>query len=321
MKIIAKAGRDDIAAVYICEIGWGRLVECVESLQPPKPRSEKWVLLISIMCGCPIGCAMCDAGGSYHGKLTEKEIFEQIEFLIQRHHPDLRVPSRQFKVQLSRMGEPSLNHAVTGVLDRLPSRIDAPGLMPSLSTVAPAGVEKFFERLLEVKHERYADGAFQLQFSLHTTDLELRDKIIPRKKWKFAEIAAYGDRFFAVGDRKITLNFALSDMAAIDTAVLLDHFSPEKYIIKITPINPTHRALASRLSSYLDNNLPDKGIALSTPMSEAGYEVIVSIGNLEENFIGSNCGQFLNAHLSANHAIKDGYSYPVQKTESGSLLL
>jgi 23S rRNA (adenine2503-C2)-methyltransferase len=314
MKIVARAGKDDIAIVYICEIGRGKLVECVESLQPPRPRSEKWVLLISVMCGCPIGCAMCDAGGSYHGKLTEEEIFEQIEFLVRRHHPDLRVPSRQFKVQLSRMGEPSLNQAVAEVLKKLPSRLDAPGLMPSLSTVAPAGTEKFFERLLEVKHERYADGAFQLQFSLHTTNLELRDKIIPGKKWKFAEIAAYGNRFYAPGDRKITLNFALSDMAAIDTAMLLDHFSPEKYLIKITPINPTHRALANQLSSYFDNNLPDKGIALSNSMIKAGYEVIVSIGNLEENFIGSNCGQLLRTHLSANRAIKDGYSYPLQKT-------
>ncbi|MBP1749710.1 MAG: radical protein [Deltaproteobacteria bacterium] len=315
MKIIAKAGRDDIAQVYICEIGRGKLVECVEALQPPRSRSEKWVLLISVMCGCPIGCAMCDAGGAYHGKLTEEEIFEQIEFLVRRHHPNLQVPSHQFKVQLSRMGEPSLNQAVIEVLGKLRSRLDAPGLMPSLSTIAPAGAEKFFVRLLEVKHERYAGGAFQLQFSLHTTNLELRDKIIPGKKWNFAEIAAYGNRFYAAGDRKITLNFALSDMAAIDTAVLLDHFSPEKYLIKITPINPTHRASANRLSSYLDTGLPDKGATLSDPMIKAGYEVIVSIGNMEENFIGSNCGQFLHAHLSANRTIKEGYSYPVHKTE------
>lgn len=312
MKIIARAGRDDIAVVYICELDRGRLVECVESLQPPKPRVEKWVLLVSIMCGCPIGCAMCDAGGFYYGKPTAGEIFEQIEFLVRRRYPDLRVPSGQFKIQFSRMGEPSLNPAVTEVLNELPSRFNAPGLMPSLSTVAPAGTEKFFERLLEIKHEKYTGGAFQFQFSLHTTDLHLRDEIIPVRKWSFAEMSSYGDRFYVKGDRKITLNFALSDTAAVDAAVLLEYFCPEKYLIKITPINPTYRASSNSLSSFLDIRLPDKGMDVSDALRAAGYEVIISIGNTEENLIGSNCGQFLHAHLAANRAIRDGYSYHVQ---------
>ncbi len=51
MKVAASTGRDDIALVYIVELGSGRLVECVESVQPPLPRREKWVLLVSTMAG------------------------------------------------------------------------------------------------------------------------------------------------------------------------------------------------------------------------------------------------------------------------------
>jgi 23S rRNA (adenine2503-C2)-methyltransferase len=80
MKVHATAGNEDIAMVYIVETSSGHLVECVESIQQPLPREKKWVLLVSTMFGCPVGCLMCDAGGYYHGKPTRDEIFDQIDF-------------------------------------------------------------------------------------------------------------------------------------------------------------------------------------------------------------------------------------------------
>ena len=108
MKVIASTGREDIAVVYIVEYPDGRLLECVESIQPPLPREEKWVLLISTMFGCPVGCAMCDAGGHYEGKVSAEQIFAQLDFLVTQRFPDGRIPSRQFKIQFARMGEPAL---------------------------------------------------------------------------------------------------------------------------------------------------------------------------------------------------------------------
>jgi 23S rRNA (adenine2503-C2)-methyltransferase len=77
VKVIALAGREDVAMVYVVDFGDDRLVECVESVQPPTPREDKWVLLVSTMFGCPIGCSMCDAGGHYLGKPTKDEISRQ----------------------------------------------------------------------------------------------------------------------------------------------------------------------------------------------------------------------------------------------------
>ncbi|MCL0087855.1 radical SAM protein, partial [Dehalococcoidia bacterium] len=65
----------------------------------------------------------------------------------------------------------------------MPLRYDAPGFIPSVSTVAPCGADGFFERLLELKRRRYSGGRFQLQFSIHTTDEELRHRIVPVEKW------------------------------------------------------------------------------------------------------------------------------------------
>jgi 23S rRNA (adenine2503-C2)-methyltransferase len=310
VKVIASTGREDIAIVYIVELSEGRLIECVESVQPPIPRSEKWVLLVSTLFGCPVGCVMCDAGGSYQGKPTAEEIFSQIDFMVHRRYPDRVVPSQQFKIQFARMGEPALNPAVLDVLAQLPRQYHAPGLMPSISTIAPKGTNAFFERLLEIKNEFYGSGHFQFQFSLHTTDSKLRDQLIPVKKWCFAEIAEYGESFFQPGDRKITLNFALAHQAPIEPEVLLNHFSPEKFLIKITPLNPTYRAATHQLTSYINPFQPDHSYPIVDSLSNAGYDVIVSIGEKEENQIGSNCGQYLHTHLAASQKMDEGYTYP-----------
>ena len=310
MKILAAAGTEDVAMVYIVDIGGGRKIELVESVQPPIPRLKKWVLLISTLCGCPIGCAMCDAGGGYQGLLSKDEILAQIDFPVRRRYPDGHVPSEQFKIQFARMGEPALNPAVLDVLDELPSRLDAPGLMPSLSTIAPAGAENFFEGLLDIKRRRYAGGRFQFQFSIHSTDTAWRKKLIPAKTWSFPEMAAYGRRFFAPGDRKIVLNFALPREAPVDPAILKQHFDPDLFLIKITPLNPTYRARDNRLATAVDPDAPDADTAVADALRAAGYRVIVSVGEAEENQIGSNCGQYLRRHLESPVPLADGYSYP-----------
>ena len=48
-------------------------------------------------------------------------------------------------------------------------------------------------------------------------------------------------------------------------------------------------------------------------LREVGYEVILSIGELEENNIGSNCGQYITNYLREKKSIKSGYTYPIQK--------
>jgi 23S rRNA (adenine2503-C2)-methyltransferase len=313
MKVHAIAGNEDIALVYIVETDSGHLVECVESIQPPLPREKKWVLLVSTMFGCPIGCLMCDAGGYYHGKPTKDEIFSQIDFLIDKRFPDRDIPCEQFKIQFARMGEPSLNQQVLDVLQELPQRYRAPGLMPSISTVAPAGTERFFGRLVEIKQDSYPGGHFQFQVSLHTTDVGLRDRFIPVKKWSFAQIGKFGERFHTEGDRKITLNFALAQGMPVDPTVLLNFFDPDKFLIKITPLNPTYRARENNLISYVDPLSVEQRYEIVQRLQESGYEVILSIGEMEENFIGSNCGQFLRRHLSAEHPIADGYTYQVKE--------
>jgi len=312
MKIAAKVGTDDIAVVYVGKFDDGELVEFVEAVQPPIPREEKWVLMLSTLYGCPVSCKMCDAGGFYHGKISKERLFAQLDYMVYRHYPDGKVPCRQFKIQFARMGEPTFNRDVLAVLRELPERYDAPGLMPSLSSIAPAGVEEFFEDLIHIKNQYYSGGQFQFQFSLHTSDENLRRELVPVRTWNFAQMRDYGERYYCKGDRKITLNFALAKDVPVRADDLIRYFDPEKFLIKITPLNPTYSAENYGLVSYIDAEAGPQSYAVVDQLEEAGYQVIVSIGETEENRIGSNCGQYVLKHVLAESKLGDGYLYKIE---------
>ena len=309
MKILAKTGRDDVATVYIAELEGGKRIEFVESVQPPIPIEKKWVLIISSLFGCCIKCVFCDAGGKYQGKLSKQDLFNQIDYLITKRFPDRKIPVEKFKIQFARMGEPALNMNVLDVLSEFHDIYDAPGFIPSISTVAPAGADSFFENLLIIKRQIYKHN-FQLQFSIHTTDEILRNKLIPVKKWDFTAIADYGKEFYETNHRKITLNFALADNFPLEADILRKYFSPDIFLIKITPIYPTYNAIKQGFMS--DKLFLNARKDLIGQLKLAGYEVILSIGELEENLIGSNCGQYLENFEKEKQELKTSYNYQIQ---------
>ncbi len=310
MKVIKRTQQNDIANVYIAVTDDGRMFEFVESTQPPLSVSEKWVLILSTLFGCPSDCQFCDAGGNYQGKLSYEQLIFQINYLISSRFPDKLVKTKKFKIQFARMGDPAFNDAVLDVLEDLPELYSLPNFIPSLSTVAPNGTDSFFTRLLEIKKRLYKD-TFQLQFSIHSTDEGQRDELIPIRKWSFSRIAGYGDQFFDASGKKITLNFALAKNSIFDPEVLLQYFDPEKFLIKITPINPTYKARAHGIESLI---LPDtRKHPQIEAIKDAGYQLILSIGEWEENKIGSNCGQYVNTLQRTDEGISDGYQYSIQE--------
>jgi len=307
MRVVRTFGKENLATVYLAEIANGTVIEFVESLQPPIPREEKWVLIVSTMSGCPVRCLMCDAGGDYRGNLSTDEILAQIDYMISRRFPQRFVPVVKFKIQFARMGEPALNDNVLEVLKILPKRYSAAGLMPCISTVAPYGGHHFFRTLLQIKELVYSGGRFQLQFSIHTTDENLRDRLIPIRKWSLEQIAEYGERFVQDGNRKVTLNFALGTGMPLDTAIIRQLFSPRKFLIKITPINPTYTAIAHGLTSYIDPYGSQKNYEIVGKLRNLDYDVLLSIGEVEENLIGSNCGQYVRRYLKSVRTLEHGY--------------
>ncbi len=294
MKLIQELGSPDLATVFVASLDDRELVEFVESVQPPVPIDEKLVFIVSTLRGCPVGCPICDAGVRYGGKLTADEIIGQIDYLVTRRFPDRVVPVPKLKIQFARMGDPAFNPAVITVLERLPGLYDAPGLMPCVSTIAPAGTEAFFEGLSRVKGELYGGGRFQMQFSLHTTCESARKALVPIGTWTFREMSDWGEEFFAPGDRKIALNFAPVQGYPLDPGVVSSLFSPDIFLVKLTPVNPTRSATSRSIRGIIDPLLPDKNTCIVNSFRSEGFETILSIGELRENRIGSNCGMFVS---------------------------
>lgn len=267
--------------------------EFIDAVDPGTPRSSKWVIMVSTQFGCAVGCRMCDAGASgYRGNLTQKELDFQIQTVLSRHPeiPWASVP--KIKVHFARMGEPSFNPAVLDCLEDLGKRADLPGLMPSISSVAPecAVSRNFFTRLLEVKNRLFSVGRFQLQFSIHSTDSEARAALIPIRKWSFDQIAEFGARWHRSGDRLITLNFALAEDMPCDPDVVKEYFSPQQFLVKFTPIHPTQRAARNHLTwSWYEP--PPRISELKNAFEERDFQVIVNPPWPEEVGGEVSCGQ------------------------------
>ena len=122
----------------------------------------------------------------------------------------------------------------------------------------------------------------------------------------------FAEKYLQAGDRKITLNFALAKGMPVDPQVMLAYFDPQKFLIKVTPVNPTCQAVKHGLASYVDPHEPGAKNEIAHRLVESGYEVIVSIGEAEENKIGSNCGQYVLKYLEGKTSIEGGYTYQVE---------
>ncbi|MFA6002588.1 MAG: isochorismatase family protein [Elusimicrobiota bacterium] len=294
MNIIERREVPGLAVLYLGEAGGDqRRMEFVDTMEPGVPKSEKWVMMISTQLGCAVGCRMCDAGAAgYKGNLTVDEMLAQVRFMVVQN-PDLDIRRHpKVKVHFARMGEPALNPDVPEAMAALAQEFPNPGLIASVSTVAPKSpaVAPFFTQMRQVKDKFYPGGRFQLQFSLHATDEATRSLIVPIKKWSFAEVAEYGRQFVRAGDRKITLNFAPSEGQRLDPAVIAQEFDPKLFLIKITPINPTLSADRSG-STHVWHQAPTGIQECSRALEQRGFKVILSPSFQEEIDSETSCGQ------------------------------
>lgn len=300
MRVVAEREFPNLAKLWLAapRQGCEHLIEFVDTLEPGVPKERKWVLMISTQLGCPVGCGFCDAGSLGHfGNLSAEEMLAQVEHVLRRN-PDLDAERHpKLKIHFARMGEPTLNPAVVEALELLAKRL--PGCLPSLSTVAPKTprAAAVLERLIEIKR-LFRPGRFQLQFSLHSTDDARRRALIPMPCWSLEEVAAYGRRFVEPGDRKVTLNFALAPGDVLDADLLAARFSPESFLVKVTPVNPTGAAERRGLVRLWDRAPEDVERAL-TRLRALGFDALPSPSLSEELAAASSCGQLWSSELKS----------------------
>ncbi|MDA3862944.1 MAG: radical SAM protein [Deltaproteobacteria bacterium] len=296
MKVLRTTPESDIARVYVAELEDGSRIEFVQSVQPPLNRSQKWVLILSTLKGCPVDCPICDAGGSYNGIISAEEMLAQIDYLVDSFYPRGVIEVEKWKLQFARMGDPLFNFAVPEVLRVIPERYQVTGrTIVSLSTIAPHNCLEQLQEIVRIKDQYYSGGNFQFQFSLHTTCEQERRKLVPVKTLSFSQMAQFGQYFQRPGDQKITLNFAAVQGFPLEADKLARIFSPKHFLIKLTPVNPTFSSRKNKLKGVIEPGNRKNNLKIINLFKRAGYDVILSIGDLQENEIGSNCGMYSNS--------------------------
>lgn len=304
-RVLEVTGRADLAQVYLVALRDDphALIECVGAVDPNLPKRDKLVVVVSTQLGCSVGCPMCDAGTSFQGNLRRDEILGQVEHVLEDWGGPEAKECSKLKVQFARMGEPALNPEVLDVLEELPKRVRTRGLMPCIATTAPRSAVWWFERLISARNRLYGGGMFQLQISVQSTDESARDSMIPIPKWSLRDIASFSREFVRAEDRKVTLNFAMARDVPISAQALARWFDPAKVLVKLTPLNPTDRAVASGLVSTFESGQEHLVHPLVNALRSEGFDCIVSVGLPEESEMRSSCGQLVRAHRGRRHVV------------------
>lgn len=187
-------------------------------------RMDRWMIGVSTMSGCPVHCKFCATGTMKKWRnLTSVEIYQQVLFICGKH-PDLHFTDAwEHKVNYTRMGEPFLN--IENVKEAIKDiEFFYPNTHHYISTIGIQGADYSFIR-----------NNITLQVSVHSLREEKRNWLIPyKKKVTLKELGEIRTE----SSLKTTVNMTLVDESDFDIDKLKELFSPEKFFIKLSPINP-----------------------------------------------------------------------------------
>lgn len=241
---------------------------------------QRTVICCSTQSGCPIGCRFCGAGDNFVRSLTADEIVSQPMKLLE----DTLVDPKEIKrlqIMFMSMGEPLLNmRALTPALRKLYELYPNAALL--ISTSAPA-VDYW-----DVIHISMEIPTVGLQFSIHESTDEKRDKLIPFKtKLNLAQIAEMGEWWHKKTGRQPFFNYCAhaENSAQEDADRLLVLFDPNVWQATISVIceRDEHVAAANARQRKLAEDFRAK-------LMSRGYSTR-TFDPAGQDDIGGGCGQ------------------------------
>lgn len=242
--------------------------------------NERTVVCCSTMSGCPIGCRFCGAGDNFVRSLTAQEIVDQPNHLF----TDMNIDTKQIKrlqIMFMSMGEPLLS--LKALIPALHTLYDQhPNAALLISTSAP---DVDYEPLMKASEEIPTIG---LQFSIHESTDENRDKLIPfKKKLTLEQIAAKGEMFFARTGRTPFFNYCAhpENVADKDVARLLALFNPAIWQATISVICERDESVAAA-----NERQRELAQTFMSKLSEKGYSTRC-FDPAGQDDIGGGCGQ------------------------------
>lgn len=240
---------------------------------------ERTVICCSTQSGCPVGCRFCGAGDNFVRSLTAEEIVAQPVRLLNDTKVDPKEIGR-LQIMFMSMGEPLLNKALIQAIEQLYELYPNAALL--ISTSAP-----------DVDYSWVNDLSFRvptvgLQFSVHESTDEARNKLIPFKaKLTLSEIAKKGVDWHKATGRRPFFNYCVHAKNNSDEDVnrLLELFDPSIW-------NATISVICERDESVAAANERQRELAntFASKMLGVGYNTRV-FNPAGQDDIGGGCGQ------------------------------
>jgi 23S rRNA (adenine2503-C2)-methyltransferase len=257
------------------------------------PLEHKWVITISTQYGCSMGCEFCDVPKVGAGKnATYNDLIRQVLTGI-KLHPEVQTTKR-LNIHFARMGEPTWNPNVLDATKWFKTHIDPEyKIHPVVSTMMPyhnEWLKTFIHTWMRMKN-RLLQGEAGLQISINSTNELERSRQFNNNACTLEQIHNIMEGIIPNG-RKITLNFAIADYE-IKPDLLLKWFSPDDYVIKLTPMHKTKTALEHNIKTTGDYTTYYPYKEHENNLKNAGYDVLVFIASEYEDMGRITCGNAL----------------------------
>lgn len=238
------------------------------------------VICCSTQSGCPVGCRFCGAGDHFVRSLTTEEIVSQPDHLLSLVDCKPEEMGR-LQIMFMSMGEPLLNlSALLPALRELYAKYPTAALL--ISTSAP---KVTYGIVRNISREIPTIG---LQFSVHESTDEARNKLIPFKaKLSLAEIAVEGRRWFEGVGRKPFFNYCAHDDNETDADAdrIASLFPPHIWEATISVVCERNDGLPA--TNEHQRNL---AVSFSERLLKRGFNVRV-FDPAGQDTIGGGCGQ------------------------------
>lgn len=243
--------------------------------------TERTVLCISTMCGCPMGCRFCGTGDYFVRSLTAEEIVAQATYILDSQIDGIN-PSeiKKLQIMVMSMGEPALVKALWEAFRVLHKKYPNAALL-----ISSSGPKIDYSWIREMSVEIPTVG---LQFSVHESTDTARNALIPfENKLNLFEIAKEGLEWFIATRRKPYFNYCAHENNSSDEDVdrLFNLFNPSVWEATVSVI--CERESHAQATNEHQRNL---AIEFGNKLVERGYNVRV-FDPAGQDTIGGGCGQ------------------------------
>lgn len=238
------------------------------------------VICCSTQSGCPVGCRFCGAGDYFVRSLTAEEIVAQAVKCVEDTGVDPATMGR-LQIMFMSMGEPLLNMKALDPAIRELYRL-YPNAALLISTSAP---KTDYAAVRQLSVDVPTVG---LQFSVHESTNEARNKLVPLKgKLTLEEIAEEGEKWFAETGRKPFFNYCAHDANSTpeDADRIASLYDPKVFCATVSVVCERQEGLPAT-NDHQRNLASD----FASKLVERGYDTRM-FDPAGQDTVGGGCGQ------------------------------